>query len=59
MYNIKCIKIGYIPYDLIFKHKFRRKKMVLKPDKNEAEFYNKGIYYCEVCNLNKFILPMK
>lgn len=46
-------------HDLIFKHKFRKKKMIYKPDLNEAKFYHSGMLYCKVGNINKFVLPIK
>lgn len=46
-------------HDLIFKHKFRKKKMIHKPDLNEAKFYHSSMSYCKVGNVNKFVLPIK
>lgn len=46
-------------HDLIFKHKFRKKKMILKPDLNEAEFYHSGMSYCKVGNIKQICIANK
>lgn len=46
-------------HDLIFKHKFRKKKMIHKPDLTEAKFYHSGMSYCKVGNIKQICIANK